>query len=160
MTLILIRYTLRILSNWFLSSIGPSRTGVWKKLSRFPVRSFRCRLCWCDSHWYEISTNLFNRDQSGFWTLRLFPEWRLWSTGMWSSQLRYIIAEVLFIHKHLIYKKLSCVLAVCVCIYVHSPWIEVNSGNVREQINNVMLKKLYSLPSPFIASSAWNTKPY
>ena len=39
---------------------------------------------------------------------------------------------------------------VCVCVYIHPVW---NICDFREQINDVVLKNWYFLPSAFIATS-------
>ena len=48
----------------------------------------------------------------------------------------------------------ACV-CVCVCVYIHPVW---NICDFREQINDVVLKNWYFLPSAFIATSKWSTK--
>ena len=52
---------------------------------------------------------------------------------------------------------------VCVCVYVHSPWRFHLSGSVGMPGNrSTMLcwRRFFLVPSPFIASLEWSTKPF
>ena len=64
-----------------------------------------------------------------------------------------------------------CVVCVCVCVcvcthvclYIHSPWRLHMSGSVGMPGNrSTMLcwRRFFPLPSPFVATLEWNTKPF
>ena len=62
-------------------------------------------------------------------------------------------------HQHVTY---MCV-CVCVCVYVYSPWNLHLSQTVRMSRNRSMIlcwRHFFSLPSSFITTLEWSTKPF
>ena len=95
------------------------------------------------------------------------------------------VTKLCFSGAYCVFENSVCVWCVCVCVCVgvcvggwvwvgvcvwvgarthfHSTWrlhLSGTVGNVREQINDVVLKILLSLPSPFIATFKWSTESF
>ena len=104
-----------------------------------------------------------NAYQQKFWrSFNCFLNVTMVTFHIWFISMKVEQEKKYLVHLSLLRELMTSCVCVCVCVYVHPPWRLHLSGVGSPGYRSTMLcwRRYFPLPSSFIDTSVWITKPF